>query len=54
MVAYIAIHRLETSDGKEQPHAHVFLTTHSIWPADFGAKARDWDSKERVHEWREA
>jgi ATP-dependent exoDNAse (exonuclease V) alpha subunit len=41
MVADIAIHRPEASDGKEQPHAHVLLTTRSIWPAGFGAKARD-------------
>ncbi len=54
MVADIAIHRPDASDGKEQPHAHVLLTTRSISPAGFDAKVRDWDSKERVHEWREA
>lgn len=54
MVADIAIHRPDASDGKEQPHAHVLLTTRSISPAGFGAKVRDWDRKERVHEWREA
>lgn len=54
MVADIGIHRPSILDGKEQPHAHVLLTTRIVSPVGFGAKVRDWDSKERVHEWRKA
>ncbi len=45
MVADISIHRPDASDGKEQPHAHVLLTTRSISPAGFGAKVRDLGPK---------
>ncbi|MGE8082152.1 MobQ family relaxase [Peribacillus loiseleuriae] len=49
MVADIAIHR----DDKENPHAHVMLTTREITADGFGPKNRDWNNKELLNHWRE-
>ncbi|MGE6868778.1 MobQ family relaxase, partial [Lysinibacillus fusiformis] len=48
MVADIAIHR----DDKENPHAHVMLTTREIDDDGFGAKNRDWNKRELLEQWR--
>ncbi|MDP1736002.1 MAG: MobQ family relaxase [Caulobacter sp.] len=52
MVADIAIHRPDASDGKEQPHAHVLLTLRQL---DAGSetgfsptKERDWNEREDI------
>ncbi|OUB35292.1 hypothetical protein BK708_04825, partial [Bacillus thuringiensis serovar yunnanensis] len=45
----IAIHR----DDKENPHAHVMLTTREITADGFGPKNRDWNKKELLEQWRE-
>ncbi|NMO80152.1 MobA/MobL family protein, partial [Niallia alba] len=45
----IAIHR----DDKENPHAHVMLTTREISEEGFTTKNRDWDRKEQLENWRE-
>ena len=52
MVADLAIHDPLASDGQRQPHAHVMLTTRPIGPKGFGAKAREWNDKERLEGWR--
>lgn len=52
MVADIAIHRPDASDGGEQPHAHVLLTMRHLENGEFTAKARDWNRL--VPEWRPA
>ncbi|PGT85063.1 MULTISPECIES: MobQ family relaxase [Bacillaceae] len=49
MIADIAIHR----DDKENPHAHVMLTTREISADGFGPKNRDWNKKEMLEQWRE-
>jgi ATP-dependent exoDNAse (exonuclease V) alpha subunit len=52
MVADIAIHRPEASDGKEQPHAHILLTLRRLdgaSPTGFAAtKERDWNEREDI------
>lgn len=49
MVADIAIHR----DDKENPHAHIMLTTREISVEGFGKKNRDWNQRELLEKWRE-
>ena len=52
MVADMAIHRPDASDGKEQPHAHVLLTMRRLDSAsDTGfstKKERDWNEREDI------
>lgn len=43
MVADIAIHDSEASDGERQPHAHVMLTMRALEPDGFGRKVREWN-----------
>lgn len=52
MVADIAIHCPDASDGGEQPHAHVLLTLRRLEDGAFTAKARDWNRLVTV--WRPA
>ncbi|WP_336866964.1 MobQ family relaxase [Peribacillus frigoritolerans] len=49
MIADVAIHR----DDKENPHAHVMLTTREISKEGFTVKNRDWNKKELLQQWRE-
>ncbi|KZR60603.1 MobQ family relaxase, partial [Bacillus badius] len=49
MIADIAIHR----DDKENPHAHVMLTTREISEEGFTVKNRDWNDRELLNHWRE-
>jgi ATP-dependent exoDNAse (exonuclease V) alpha subunit len=51
MVADVAIHR----GDENNPHAHVLLTTREVGPggAGFGRKAREWNGRELLKEWRE-
>lgn len=54
MVADVAIHCPTASDGREQPHAHVMLTTRELIPQQgFGGKNRDWNRAEALGGWRE-
>ncbi|MEK4678063.1 MobQ family relaxase [Bacillus sp. FSL K6-2944] len=51
MIADVAIHR----DDKNNPHAHILLTTREISQDGFVKKKnRDWDKKENLLAWREA
>lgn len=54
MVADIAIHEPKASDGGQQPHAHVMLTTRTLGPEGFQGKNRDWNDKGLLESWREA
>lgn len=52
MVADVAWHNKQASDGQEQPHAHVLLTMRPLTEAGFGPKSRhDWvmDPEGRTH-----
>lgn len=52
MLADIAIHRPDASDGEEQPHAHVLLTMRRLdpsTPTGFSIKKeRDWNEREDI------
>jgi len=53
MVADVAIHCPTASDGLDQPHAHVMLTTREVIPQQgFGGKNRDWNKGEALEGWR--
>lgn len=49
MIADIAIHR----DDKNNPHAHIMLTTRTITTEGFGPKNRDWNDRSQLEKWRE-
>lgn len=49
MIADVAIHR----DDKENPHAHVMLTTREISEQGFTVKNREWNDKKLLEQWRE-
>jgi gas vesicle protein len=53
MVADVSIHAPHASDGLEQAHAHVMLTTRQIGPDGFGKKDRTWNDRGNVDVWRE-
>ena len=52
MVADIAIHRPDASDGQEQPHAHVLLTLRRLDPSSptgfCATKERDWNEAPNI------
>ena len=59
MVADLNVHWDLGPDGEAKPHAHVMLSMREISPGPdgeigFGAKARDWNSREVLSHWREA
>lgn len=54
MAADINIHCPPAADGEPQPHAHVMLTLRRLGPDGFGQKAREWNDRGLVPEWRAA
>ena len=50
MVADVALHQM----GKDNPHAHILLTTREITPEGFGNKNRDWNQKDHLETWRKS
>jgi len=50
MIADVALHNLE----KDNPHAHIMLTTREITTQGFGPKARSWNKKELLLGWRKS
>lgn len=48
MCASVAIHKTE----RENPHAHIMLTTRTIDKNGFGQKQRDWNQKPLLEQWR--
>lgn len=55
MIADIAIHCPQASDGKDQPHAHIMLTLRPLKPDgdSFGNKERAWNDRNLLEHWRE-
>lgn len=49
MVADVCIHR----NDKNNPHAHIMLTTREMDSDGFTTKNRNWDKRETLEEWRE-
>jgi hypothetical protein len=54
MIADVSWHEVRARDGGRNLHAHVLCTTREVTADGFGRKAREWDRKELVHEWRES
>jgi Ti-type conjugative transfer relaxase TraA len=59
MVADLNVHWDIGPDGRAKPHAHVMLSMRKVesdehGEAGFGAKAREWNSREMLSHWREA
>lgn len=52
MIADIAIHEKQASDGGSNPHAHIMLTMREVDAEGFGKKNRDWNKPDRVSLWR--
>jgi Ti-type conjugative transfer relaxase TraA len=50
MIADLCIRR----DNPGNPHAHVLLTLRDVTPSGFGRKARRWNGKANLIEWRAA
>jgi hypothetical protein len=54
MIADLAIHAPGRRGDDRNVHAHILLTTREIAGPAFGPKARDWNSKQELQEWRES
>jgi Ti-type conjugative transfer relaxase TraA len=57
MVADLNVHWDVGPDGLARPHAHVMLSMREVvadGPGAFGKKVREWNSTERLTDWREA
>ncbi|MEM9952465.1 MAG: MobQ family relaxase [Chloroflexota bacterium] len=56
MVADIAVHVKDASDGLPQPHGHILLTLREIEPSGEWAarKNREWNHPSLVGQWRES
>jgi Ti-type conjugative transfer relaxase TraA len=59
MVADLNVHWDTGLDGEAKPHAHVMLSMRAVAGDEvvevgFGAKVRDWNSREMLTGWREA
>lgn len=52
MIADIAIHDKDASDGGRNPHVHIMLTLRSVSAEGFGKKNRDWNAQHLVGHWR--
>ena len=50
MVADFSVHE----DDPNNPHAHVLLTMREVTPEGFGPKARSWNAKADLLQWRES
>lgn len=53
MIADVAIHVPGKEGDERNHHAHVMLTTRRVDGEGFGPKAREWNSRETLAEWRE-
>ena len=53
MVADFAIHKSKASDGGENPHAHILLSTRPLDGENFSShKARQWTTRPQLQKWR--
>ena len=53
MIADLAIHAPGRKGDHRNVHAHILLTTREIAGPGFGPKARDWNSKQELQQWRQ-
>lgn len=53
MVADVAIHDEQASDGGRNPHAHILLTMREVTADGFGKKVRAWNAPALLKQWRE-
>jgi len=53
MIADLAIHGPGRKGDNRNVHAHILLTTREIAGPGFGSKARDWNSKQELQQWRQ-
>jgi hypothetical protein len=54
MIADVALHAPGRKGDDRNVHAHILLTTREIAGPAFGPKARDWNSKQELQQWRES
>jgi len=54
MVADIAMHRPDRHGDDRNFHAHVMLTTRPVDGIGFAGKAREWNSRETLADWRQS
>lgn len=54
MVADIAMHRPDKHGDDRNFHAHVMLTTRPVDGIGFAGKAREWNSRETLADWRQS
>lgn len=54
MLADVAIHAPDPDGDERNHHAHILLTMREFGPDGFGAKVREWNSKEQLEDWRDA
>lgn len=54
MIADFAIHAPSRQGDERNYHCHILLTTRSITPEGFGGKARQWNAKSCIYQWRQA
>ncbi|MCU1706794.1 MobA/MobL family protein [Xanthomonas hortorum pv. pelargonii] len=52
MVADVAMHSPGHEGDKRNEHAHIMLTMRRVEGQGFGQKAREWNSKDLVEQWR--
>lgn len=52
MIADVALHSPDAEGDQRNYHAHIMLTTRTVDQEGFGAKAREWNSRETLAEWR--
>ena len=50
MIADLCIHK---GHGRDQPHAHIMLTTREVSEKGFGKKVVEWDKQPILYNWRE-
>lgn len=53
MIADVAIHTPGREGDERNHHAHIMLTTRRVNAHGFGPKAREWNSRDTLAEWRE-
>lgn len=54
MIADIALHDKDASDGGRNPHVHIMLTLRDVSADGFGKKNRVWNDQRLVSLWRDA
>ena len=54
MIADVAMHTPDAHGDDRNFHAHILLTTRGIEGDGFGAKVRDWNSRETLGQWRQS